>query len=341
MKGTLKLLLMAGGPLLLATFVFAQNKEGASAVGNPPTKDIELNATQYPEGVKPVGVLVFTKNKQGASAAGNLPVKYEELNATQFPEAVKRAGGVCIIPTGILEKHGPHLPLGTDMIDIREVALRAANSEYAIVFPEYYFGQIFEAKHQPGTIAYSHELIWNLLQETCDELARNGLKKIVIANGHGGNNNFLKYFCQAQLEKKRDYAVYMFTPPTDQKLEEQLKQLRKTQSEGHAGEVETSTIMAERPELVDLRLAASQSGADQARLRELKSAFTGIWWYAKFPNHYAGDGSTATPEIGKLAIESKVAQLVEMLQSVKQDKRALQLQEQFYHQAEDPLQTKQ
>ena len=94
-----------------------------------------------------------------------LPVKYEELTAPEFAQAVKLADGVCVLPIGILEKHGPHLPLGTDMLDAREIALRAVSKEYSIVFPEYYFGQIYEAKHQPGTIAYSHELVWNLLQE--------------------------------------------------------------------------------------------------------------------------------------------------------------------------------
>jgi len=168
-----------------------------------------------------------------------LPVQYEELNATQFIKAVKSAEQTVIIPFGVLEKHGPHLPLGTDLINVRELAIRAAKQAYTIVYPHYYFGQIFEAKHQPGNIAYSHETIWNLLQETCDELSRNGLKKIIIVNGHGGNNNLLKYFGQVQLEKKRDYAVYLFTPEEDLNLTEQLIEMRKTEFDGHAGEVET------------------------------------------------------------------------------------------------------
>ena len=94
---------------------------------------------------------------------GGLPIQYEELTAPQIVEAVAKSGGVCIIPMGILEKHGPHLPVGTDLLSIREVALRAAKQEYAVVFPDYYCGQIFEAKHQPGAIAYSTDLIWKLL----------------------------------------------------------------------------------------------------------------------------------------------------------------------------------
>lgn len=139
------------------------------------------------------------------------PVKLEELTAPDFIKAVEKAGKVCLIPIGVMEKHGPHLPLGTDLIDIKEISLRAAKEEYCIVFPDYYFSQIYEAKHQPGTIAYSTTLVWNVLQETCDELARNGIKKIILVNGHGGNNYFLPYFCEAQMEKRRDYSVVFFT----------------------------------------------------------------------------------------------------------------------------------
>jgi creatinine amidohydrolase/Fe(II)-dependent formamide hydrolase-like protein len=58
-----------------------------------------------------------------------------------------------------------------------------------VVFPEYYFGQIFEAQQQPGTVAYSLETQLTLLQETVKEMARNGCKKMLIVNGHGGNNS--------------------------------------------------------------------------------------------------------------------------------------------------------
>ena len=111
-----------------------------------------------------------------------LSVHWEELTAEDFVKAIQKASGTCVLPFGILEKHRPHLPIGTDLLDVRYAALHAAEQEYAVVFPEYYFGQIFEAKHQPGTIAYSAKLQLELLQETTDEMARNGCKKIIIAN---------------------------------------------------------------------------------------------------------------------------------------------------------------
>jgi creatinine amidohydrolase len=270
-----------------------------------------------------------------------LPFKYEELNASQFVKAVKQSQETCVLPFGVLEKHGPHLPLGTDLINVRELVYRAAKIEYFLVYPEYYFGQIFEAKHQPGTIAYSHETIWNLLQETCEELARNGLKKIIIVNGHGGNNNFLKYFCQVQLHQKKDYIIHLFLAGIDEATEKKMKKLRKTDFDGHAGEVETSVMLTHHPDLVKPNNTGNESGKDQNRLKHIKHNFTGIWWYAKFPNHYAGDAKYILKEIGELELKSKSVQLIEMIKSIKKDQTSIALQNKFFEQSRDPLNTKQ
>jgi creatinine amidohydrolase len=282
----------------------------------------------------------MTSVRQAGKSSAELPVKYEELTAPEFVQAIARSESTCIIPLGILEKHGPHLPLGTDLLDCREVSLRAAKQEYTLVFPAYYVGQIFEAKHQPGTVAYSARLMFDLLQETCDELARNGIKKIILVNGHGGNEHFLRFFCQSQLAGKKDYAVYLFDPP-DISEDEKVKKLRRTTLDGHAGETETSTILAHRPDLAHPERAGQQSGADLNRLTALKYAYTGIWWYAGQPNHYRGDGSYGNKEEGETILNLEAGCLAEMIRSVKKDTVTLQLQTEFYEGAAQPLLTKQ
>ena len=279
--------------------------------------------------------------QESVKPAPELPVFFEELTAPEFVQAVIKSESTCLIPLGILEKHGPHLPLGTDLIDCREVARRAAEQEYTIIYPPYYVGQIFEARHQPGTIAYSSRLMLDLLQETCDELARNGITKIILLNGHGGNEHFLRFFCQAQLAGKRDYAVYLFDPSDDKAGDEQLNKLRQTTVDGHAGELETSVMLAHRPDLVRLERASQQSGEDQKRLAGLKHAYTGIWWYASQPHHYRGDGSYGNRELGELALRLEAGQLAEMIRSVKKDTVTLDLQKRFCEDAEKPLKTKQ
>jgi len=279
--------------------------------------------------------------QQSATSPAGFPVKWEELTAPNFVKAAELSGGTCIIPLGVIEKHGPHLPLGTDLLDVRAMVLRAAQKEYTIIFPEYYFSQIFEAKHQPGTVAYPERLLWDMLQATCDEISRNGIKKIILVSGHGGNNSFLPFFCQAQLASRKDYAVYLFQPPSDPAFEAEVAKMRKSKMEAHAGEGETSAMLAVRPDLVHQEAATTQSGEDLKRLESLKGVYTGIWWYASFPNHYAGEGKYGSREIGEKELNHQAEQLVNVIREVKADKTALELQKQFYDESAQPLKTKQ
>jgi creatinine amidohydrolase len=272
-----------------------------------------------------------------ASSQQKLSVHWEELTAEDFAKGIQKSGGTCMLPFGILEKHGPHLPLGTDLLDVRYAALHAAEQEYAVVFPEYYFGQIFEAKSQPGTIAYSSELQLELLQQTTDEMARNDCKKIIIVNGHGGNEYLLPYFAQSQLDQPHDYVVYIF----DQRTPETGGPPKKTTMDMHAGESETSKMMIARPDTVHQERASKESGADQHRVNLPDDVYTGIWWYARFPNHYSGDGSAATKELGEFQMNWWISTLVKTIQSVKADNESLKLQNEFYEKAKHPLDTPQ
>jgi creatinine amidohydrolase len=263
-------------------------------------------------------------------------VQWEELTSADFRDAIAQAQGTCLLPFGILEKHGPHLPLGTDLLDVRYAALRAAEQNYTVVFPEYYFGQIFEAKHEPGTIAYSAELQLKLLQETTDEMARNGCKKIIIVNGHGGNENLLPYFAQSQLDKPHDYVVYV------QWGREEPKggPLKEDHVDMHAGETETSSMMIARRDLVHQDRAASESGGDQKRVNLPEGVYTGIWWYARFPNHYSGDGALATKELGTFEMNAWIAAIDDAIRAVKADDESLKLQIEFYEKSKHPLDTR-
>lgn len=273
-----------------------------------------------------------------ALSQSKLSVHWEELTAADFRDAVQQAQGACLLPFGILEKHGPHLPLGTDLLDVRHAALAAAQKEYAIVFPEYYFGQIFEARHEPGTIAYSSQLQLELLQETTDEMARNGCKKIVIVNGHGGNESLLPYFAQTQLSQPHDYVVYVLPIPEAPPGGPAKKS---TGPDMHAGEDETSSMLVSRPDLVHMDRANQESGADQARLHLPENLYTAIWWYARFPEHYSGNGAAATRELGEYRMNSWIDNIVKAIQAVKTDRTSLQLQNEFYEKAKHPLDTKQ
>lgn len=266
-----------------------------------------------------------------------LPFKWEELTSPQFSKAVDLAGGVCVIPMGVIEKHGPHLPLGTDMFEARETAFRAAQKEYAIIFPPYFMGQIFEAKHQAGTVAYSNDLLWKMLEETCNELSRNGLKKIILKNGHGGNTSFIQYFCQSQLASRKDYIVVLFREGNDPANGPEIKSLKKARIDGHAGEEETSMMYVIRPDLVDQGAIKSQSGLKQGRLDKMPFGYTGIWWYADYPNHYASDVAEPNKRLGELLLDSEAGQLAVLIKYLKGSNTVEELQEEFNKRADNPL----
>ncbi len=271
------------------------------------------------------------------SAQTKLSPKWEELTAADFRTGIQQSKGVCLLPFGILEKHGPHLPLGTDLLNVRYASLHAVEQEYAVVFPEYYFGQIFEAKHEPGTVAYSIELQLKLLQETTDEMARNGCKKVIIVNGHGGNEHLLPLFGQAQLDKPHDYVVYVLD---GERSKAGGPAKKSTGVDYHAGENESSNLLYTHPELAHIDRAASESGADQKRENLPDQLYTGIWWYARFPNHYSGDGSVATKELGEWNVKNWVEAIVECIRAVKADDVSLKLQNEFYEKSKHPLDTR-
>jgi creatinine amidohydrolase len=284
----------------------------------------------------PIVLLVISTTAVQAQAT--LSPKWEELTGPDFIQAIHQAQGVCVLPFGILEKHGPHLPIGTDLLDVRFAVMNAVKQEYAVVFPEYYFGQIFEAKEQPGTVAYSLSTQLTLLQETTDEMARNGCKKVVIVNGHGGNNNLLPLFAQSQMASPHDYVVYViglidFAGPDRPKL--------KTKVDGHAGEKETSLMLVARPDLVHMDRAQQESGADLHRQSLPNTVYTGIWWYARFPNHYAGQGEAGNKELGEYDQKQWSQKIADALKAIKADDVSLKLQNQFYQDSQHPLDTKQ
>ncbi len=261
----------------------------------------------------------------------SLPQRWDEITAADWNNALEKSNRTCILPFGVLEKHGPHVPMGSDLIRAREYALRATQQEYAVVFPDYFYGQLNETKHQPGVFALPSRVAWDLLEHTCEEIARNGFNKIIIVNGHGGNPDMIRYFIQTRLEKERDYAVYFFQPGNDTTYNRKLAEMRKSdpRTDQHAGERETAEMMYFRPDLVQIDSAKIESGARQGRL-SLPNLYTGIWWYADYPNQYAGDGSVANAKLGKLIADNTINQFIQAIKTVKNDTQTLKLQKEFY-----------
>ena len=260
-------------------------------------------------------------------------MNWQELTGDEFPQVVQQVQGVCLVPLSCIERHGHHLPTGTDMFIGRELCRRAAALEPALVFPDVIFTQILEARHVPGTIALDGEVIMRLLDNICREIARNGLKKIVLVSAHGGNHHFARYFAQTQLASARDYVVYVTDPIFTSETEAEIAALWESTVDGHAGEQETSEILAIRPDLVHLdRAPTDGEGLPLDRLKTLNEAgvYTGIWWYADHPTHYRGDGRPATAEKGQQLLDIHAQAIAHALKLIKQDATTARLQAEFF-----------
>jgi creatinine amidohydrolase len=245
------------------------------------------------------------------------------MTAPEFVKAIDVAKGVCVLPLGSLEKHGDHIPIGTDSFLIRQKVLLASKIEPVVVFPVVMFTENCEAKNNPGAIALETNLYFQLLEGICDEIARNGFKKIILVTGHGGNRFFLRFFVQTILGKGKDYAVYfpeiemLVDPDVEEKTVE-------TKFDYHAGENETSQMLYLHPELVKKDAIPAKPGKPLNRSK-VPGIMTPVYWMADFPEHYAGDARRATPEKGKILVENAVKNLVEIIRKVKADDVTLAL----------------
>jgi creatinine amidohydrolase len=265
-------------------------------------------------------------------------MQWLELRSGEFEEAVRASARLCLLPMGCLERHGRHLPAGTDQIVADEVCRQAAEREPAVVFPPYYFGQIAEARHYPGAFSLPHDLLLRLIKATLAEIARNGFEKILIVNGHGGNNSFLGYLMMSLLQEPHPYVAYAHfltgMEPEDRKRWEEMKE---TEEDGHAGERETSTVLHLRPELVHLdELGDPAEGRSRERQRELEGTQNPMGWYARYPTHLAGHPRAASAEKGRFLIEARVRRLVNVMRAIKADEVTPELQREFHSAAEHP-----
>jgi creatinine amidohydrolase len=259
-------------------------------------------------------------------------MKWEELTGDRFAAAVEECQGVCLVALSVIERHGHHLPLGTDMYIGRETLRRAAALESAIEFPDYIFTQILEARHRVGTIAIDGDLMLKLLDNVCREIARNGLKKIVLVCAHGGNTGLMSFFNKLQLESPRDYTVYTVEP-----FEPAFDPARTTvpwkpEVDGHAGPGETSMILATHPDLVHAEAIVAGEGAAMGCLRELHEAEvqTGISWYSDYPNHYQGDASFADAWSGDHMLDVMAEAVARAVRAIKADTESRRLLDAFY-----------
>ena len=269
-----------------------------------------------------------------------------------FPKLVEESKGVCVIPMGCVEKHGLHLPLGTDCFEATETVYLASQMETACVFPDFVFGDVPEAypSMPAGTITLPVDTEMLLLEQLCEQISRNGMKKILIVNGHGGNGPLLSTFLRKLTNKKRDFvcAVYAcnssksvnhiaeyllehgtgsvpeLTPEDEQVVLDFYNSGKLT---GHACMGETAIILGTHPETVHLDRLGIESGLPLDTpnyLKEVGIQIKDYGWGIRYPHAFSGHDPVGCNErIGKAALRLQAEKLARAIKVYKEDENVL------------------
>jgi mycofactocin system creatininase family protein len=258
---------------------------------------------------------------KGATATDLGAARSHLLGELTWPDAERRLKEVdiALLPVGAIEQHGPHLPLDTDAFDADLLARRVAEScadPKPLVLPLIPYGVSYHHDDFPGTISVGNEALAKMVYDIGMSCARHGITKLVIVNGHGGNAPTLQFAAQLV---NRDAHIFT-TVDTGETSDVDLAELCETPNDVHAGEFETSTTLAVRPDLVRMERAEAFVPEFSSRYLDF-STRRSVEWYAKTvkisPTGVLGDPTVASAEKGRRMWEIMVANLVELVEELK------------------------
>lgn len=248
---------------------------------------------------------------------------WQELTRADF-EAGDVGGWIAVLPVAAIEQHGPHLPVATDRV-INEGCLEAALALLppdlpVLVLPVQAVGKSNEHIHSPGTLTLGHETLIRLLVDLGESVARAGVRKLVLLNSHGGNVAVLDIVARELRLRCGMLCVAASWARFGQP--EGLYDAFESTYGIHGGDMETSAMLALRPELVRMDRAARFGSLQEQLVRQgaqLRAhGPNGFGWLAQDlnPEGVVGDASVATAEKGRASIAFMAARFVELLQEM-------------------------
>ena len=243
------------------------------------------------------------------------------LGHLTWPQAEKRFKmvDVALLPTGAIEQHGPHLPLDTDAFDAEYLAREVAagcSAPRPFVLPLLPYGVSYHHADFSGTMSISNETLAKLVYEIGISAARNGITKLIIVNGHGGNAPALHFAAQLI---NRDAHIFTCVD-TGETSDTDVAAMVETPGDIHAGEIETSTSLAIRPELVRLEKAKKYVPRFSSRYLDFSSKRS-VDWYARTAklsrSGVMGDPTKASREKGERIWAVMIKNLVGLVEHLK------------------------
>ncbi len=242
------------------------------------------------------------------------------LGELTWPEAQERFRqvDVALLPVGAIEQHGPHLPLDTDAFDADHLAKRVAAAcpePKPLVLPLIAYGVSYAHDDFSGTLSVSPGILSRLVYEIGMSVARQGITKLVIVNGHGGNGPALHFAAQLI---NRDAHIFTCVD-TGETSDAEVNAMSDVPNDVHAGDIETSTTLAVRPELVRMDRLEKFIPRFSSEYLDF-TAHGGVGWYARTakitPSGVFGDPTRATREKGEKMWEVMIDHLVRLVTSI-------------------------
>jgi creatinine amidohydrolase len=238
----------------------------------------------------------------------------DELSSKEFKKRINK-NVVVILPVGIMEEHGTHLPLCTDSLQAEHVAERVAEKTKGYVMPSLRYGVCSSTKNFPGSISLSFDSMRNLIHDILSELVRNNVKKIVVLSGHAGRMHMAAIRLAAEkIVNEYDVKIVVLSDYEllyGEKGRKALKKIGIPEYDAHAGAIETSRVMLSRPGLVKCKgRKAKKSLPKIPRYHILRNP------EKYFPEGIIGDPSIASKNKGEKITNFVVNEIVRLIKEM-------------------------
>lgn len=231
----------------------------------------------------------------------------ERLNMHQFVELMKDARvTTALIPIGMTEAHGEHCALGTDFLIPREFVRRLDQvvGDKVVMAPEIPYGHSWSLAPFSGTLDIPGRVFADYVSAVGEQLVRQGFQYIVLFNGHGGNMPALSFVS----EHLADLGATVLSINWWIDYRDLIVPI--APDFGHAGEDETSCVLAIDESLADMQYAHKHLDSVSRKLR-----FSGMETY-NYPNANNGDATKATAEKGLAIYDALIPAIIDDLEDM-------------------------
>jgi creatinine amidohydrolase len=237
-------------------------------------------------------------------------VWFDELTMPEAEQAAKD-GKVVIIPCGSIEEHGTHLPLCTDSIQAEFIALEVAKKAGCLVAPPLRYGLCSSTRNFPGTVTISFDSLRSIMTDILEDFVRNNFKRMLVLTGHAGGTHMTairlaaKKVVKNHMNKKDRPRIIVCS---DYDFAFDLKDENIDDRDSHAGTIETSRVMAIRPDLLH--------GKGEAYFPEFPPFEISPDPERYFPTGVMGDPTVASSEIGKKINDYVIEQIAKLVKEL-------------------------